>query len=567
MAEERASLKVTRDLKAAVSTILQGYGAGRPVTDASAELHRLCGCLEWLLQFDQKQQKSFLRPRKDYWGFLCTALWQQRGNTEPARFVHSQDKLKTPLGKGRAFIRFCLAHGQLAEYLQLCLLNPELTREWYGPRSPLLCPELQEDILDSLYALNGVAFDLDLQRPDLDGAWPMFSESCCSNSSRNQGRKPRKTKDSPKEISAANGSPTGAPPEEPHTNLARGRRDAAAEDRLVELTLEQHKHLPPFLEKEDPRSLRNAHSMWEPDGEELQQGQEMGAPRTGVCREKSTPRLQGQREGGTQALKEVVGAQGEDRGILLSAEGQRTTGGTLKSKAEHGLVQKLLVPGSRGTNEDSMSRNGQRCKVVCILGEPSAFQVLGAKEDSTTEKPQEQTGVTSVTKREEQTEVALQDVVESLRCGLQKTKEQAQHQEQLLKKQERELKTLQEQLSRCQEERAQLQTALEQERQEAERRDTVYVEELGGQQDLVRAMKRRVLELIHEKDSLWQKVQHLSSVAPGCCVGCSKLFGRLSRRYPCRLCGGLVCHACSVDYKKQERRCPPCAQKGDPQVV
>lgn len=49
-------------------------------------------------------------------------------------------------------------------------------REWYGPRSPLVCPELQEDILDSLYALNGVAFDLDLQRPDLDGAWPMFSQ-------------------------------------------------------------------------------------------------------------------------------------------------------------------------------------------------------------------------------------------------------------------------------------------------------------------------------------------------------------------------------------------------------
>lgn len=53
---------------------------------------------------------------------------------------------------------------------------PSSHREWYGPRSPLLCPELQEDILDSLYALNGVAFNLDLQRPDLDEAWPMFSE-------------------------------------------------------------------------------------------------------------------------------------------------------------------------------------------------------------------------------------------------------------------------------------------------------------------------------------------------------------------------------------------------------
>lgn len=35
----------------AVSAILQGYGDGQgPVSDTSAELHRLCGCLELLLQ-------------------------------------------------------------------------------------------------------------------------------------------------------------------------------------------------------------------------------------------------------------------------------------------------------------------------------------------------------------------------------------------------------------------------------------------------------------------------------------------------------------------------------------
>ena len=38
--------------------------------------------------------------------------------------------------------------------------------------------------------------------------------------------------------------------------------------------------------------------------------------------------------------------------------------------------------------------------------------------------------------------------LQSLRYGLQKTQEQAQHQEQLLKEQEGELKALQEQLSR-----------------------------------------------------------------------------------------------------------------------
>uniref|UniRef100_A0A2I3G0E1 RUN and FYVE domain-containing protein 4 n=1 Tax=Nomascus leucogenys TaxID=61853 RepID=A0A2I3G0E1_NOMLE len=443
MAEKGAILKVTKDLRAAVSAILQGYGDGQgPVTDTSAELHRLCGCLELLLQFDQKEQKSFLGPRKDYWDFLCTALRRQRGDMEPIHFVRSQDKLKTPLGKGRAFIRFCLAHGQLAEALQLCLLNPELTREWYGPRSPLLCPEHQEDMLDSLYALNGVAFELDLQQPDLDEAWPMFSESHCSSSTQTQGRRPRKNKHAPKKIPATYGGPENVQIEDSHTSQAICLQDA-------------------------------------PSGQQL-----------------------------------------------------------------------AGLPGSH------------------ILGEPWVLQGLATKEDSTVENPQVQTEVTRVARREEQAEVSLQDEIKSLRLGFRKAEEQAQSQEQLLRQQEGELQALREQLK----EEAEAQRCCTihpplDKQQEAERRDAMYQEELGGQRDLVQAMKRRVLELIQEKDRLWQRLQHLSSMAPGCCVACSKIFGRLSRRYPCRLCGGLLCHTCSMDYKKRDRCCPPCAQGGEAQVT
>lgn len=35
-------------------------------------------------------------------------------------------QLKTPVGRGRAFLRYCLVHRQLAESLQLCLLNPKI---------------------------------------------------------------------------------------------------------------------------------------------------------------------------------------------------------------------------------------------------------------------------------------------------------------------------------------------------------------------------------------------------------------------------------------------------------
>lgn len=183
------------------------------------------------------------------------------------------------------------------------------------------------------------------------------------------------------------------------------------------------------------------------------------------------------------------------------------------------------------------------------------------------EKQPEQTGVTSVAQREEQADMSLQAVVKSLRHGLQQAQEQVRCQEQLLQEQEGELRALREQLHRSQEERHRLQAELEQQRQEAGRRAARYEEELGGQRDLVRAMKRRVLELIQEKDHLWQKLQHLSAVAPGCCVGCSKIFGRLSRRYPCRLCGGLVCHACSAEYRRRERCCPLCAQGAEAQVL
>ncbi|XP_077927441.1 RUN and FYVE domain-containing protein 4 isoform X1 [Halichoerus grypus] len=607
MAEEGVIL--TRNLKAAVSAILQGYGGRQqPVTDASPELHRLCGCLELLLQFDQKEQKSFLRPQKDYWDFLGATLWRQRASTELARFVHTQDKLRTPLAKGRAFIRFCLAHGQLAESLQLCLLNPELTRKWYGPRSPLVCPELQEDLLDSLYTLNGVAFDLDLQWPNLDEAWPMFSESHYSSASRTQGRRPRKTKDSPKqlpgtrsryhedsasdqkgepiaiqpvkcsdadmhrtwehregclrEISAPHGDPSEFQPEKPHTSQAGYLQDAPREDGLAGLPRsQQHRHPRPFVEKkrEDPRRLRPPQSMWEPEREEVQQAQEKGAPRTGICLENSTPSSRRQGEWADGAPKEVIGTEAEGRGVLPGAEE------THKGGAEWGHVHRLPAPSPTGTIEDTMSGSPQEWEVPSIRGERRVLRDPGTKEDSTPERPQEERGVTRVTRRKEPAEVALQDVVKSLRHELRKTKEQAQYQEQLLKEQEGELKTLQEQLSRCQEERARLQTELEQKLQEAERRDTMYEEELGGQRDLVRAMKMRVLELIQEKDDLWQKAQHLSSTAPGCCVDCGKTFGRLSRRYPCRLCRGQVCHACSVDYKKREGHCQPCSQKGEAQ--
>ncbi|XP_023557182.1 RUN and FYVE domain-containing protein 4 isoform X3 [Octodon degus] len=467
MAKEGVTLKVTRDLEAAVSAILQSYGNGKgPVTDTSAELHRLCGCLELLLQFEQKEQRSFLGPRKDYWDFLCTALRRQRADIKQIQFISLQDKLKTSLGKGRAFLRSCLARGQLAETLQLCLLSPELTRS-HG-----------------------------------------------SNASQTHRRRHRKTKESPKK-------------------------------------------------REDSRSLGCPQSIWEPK-EKLQLDQKERAPRTWKLLENSTASIQ--KEGGKEAQEENPEVEAEDRGVLPDPEGQRTER-LPEEEAEKDHGQASLAPSPRETIEEATSGSRQRWEVPSILGQPWVLQDLGTKQVSISEQPQEQTEVTGVARKEEQAELPLQDMVKNLRHELWKAKAQAQQQEQLLRAQVGELQVLREQLHRCEEERAQLQAELRQKQQEAEKREAMYEEELGGQRDLIQAMKRRMLELIQEKDRQWQRLQQFAGMAPGCCVGCSKVFGRLSRRYPCRRCGGLVCHACSADYKKREHCCPCCAQGGEAQVT
>ncbi|NXM86487.1 RUFY4 protein, partial [Oenanthe oenanthe] len=116
----------------------------------------------YLCQFDLKEKRSFFGQRKDYWDFLCQGLARCRQEHEGVHFVTSLDKLKTPVGRGRAFLRYCLVHQQLAESLQLCLLDPESLCEWYYARSPFLSPKRRAEILGSLYELDCVTFHLTL---------------------------------------------------------------------------------------------------------------------------------------------------------------------------------------------------------------------------------------------------------------------------------------------------------------------------------------------------------------------------------------------------------------------
>ncbi|RXM97570.1 FYVE and coiled-coil domain-containing protein 1 [Acipenser ruthenus] len=126
-------------------------------------------------QFDQKEKTTFLGTRKDYWDYFTDCLAKIKGANDGIRFVKSILELKTSLGKGRAFIRYSLVHQRLADTLQQCLINVKVTRDWYYARSPLLKPHLNADIINHLYELNEVQFDIASRGYDLDAAWPTFA--------------------------------------------------------------------------------------------------------------------------------------------------------------------------------------------------------------------------------------------------------------------------------------------------------------------------------------------------------------------------------------------------------
>ncbi|XP_077439779.1 FYVE and coiled-coil domain-containing protein 1 isoform X1 [Vanacampus margaritifer] len=168
--------RIIRDLHEAIGELAKEYKeTGEPITDDSTSLHKFSYKLEYLLQFDQKEKTTFLGTKKDYWDYFTDCLAKIKGANDGIRFVKSISELKTSLGKGRAFVRYSLVHQRLADTLQQCLMNQRVTSDWYYARSPFLKPHLSVDIINHLYELNEIHFDVASRGYDLDASWPTFA--------------------------------------------------------------------------------------------------------------------------------------------------------------------------------------------------------------------------------------------------------------------------------------------------------------------------------------------------------------------------------------------------------
>ncbi|XP_074652846.1 uncharacterized protein LOC141907172 [Tubulanus polymorphus] len=146
-----------------------------PINDDSQTLQRFCAKLEFLLQSEQKVHTTFLGARKDYWNYFCDCLQNAKGLNDGIKFVKSINELKTSLGRGRAFIRFALMHHRLADTLQHCVMDPRTTSIWFTSKSMWMMKRQWSTLVNALYDLNDVQFDLSPRGYDLDNAWPTFA--------------------------------------------------------------------------------------------------------------------------------------------------------------------------------------------------------------------------------------------------------------------------------------------------------------------------------------------------------------------------------------------------------
>ncbi|XP_033099634.1 FYVE and coiled-coil domain-containing protein 1-like isoform X2 [Anneissia japonica] len=174
--EQETIPKVVQDLQSCAKELKKEFDEYKyPVTDDSVTLHKFCSRLEYLMQGEFKIRYSLIGPKKEYWDYFVNCLNRTKGFNDGIKFVKGMSEVRTSLGRGRAFIRYSLVHQRLADTLQQCFTNRKVTSDWYSPKSFLSKPQLTSILINDLYDLNGVQFDLSPTGNDLDAVWPTFA--------------------------------------------------------------------------------------------------------------------------------------------------------------------------------------------------------------------------------------------------------------------------------------------------------------------------------------------------------------------------------------------------------
>ncbi|XP_061118976.1 protein RUFY3-like isoform X2 [Conger conger] len=140
---------------------------GRTLDSDYAPLQQFFVVMEHCLKHGLKSKKTFLGQNKSFWGplELVEKLTPEAG--EITASVKDLPGLKTPIGRGRAWLRLALMQKKLSDYMKTLINRKDLLSEFYEANA-LMMEEEGAVIAGLLVGLNVIDANLCMKGEDLD---------------------------------------------------------------------------------------------------------------------------------------------------------------------------------------------------------------------------------------------------------------------------------------------------------------------------------------------------------------------------------------------------------------
>ncbi|XP_064005776.1 protein RUFY3 isoform X5 [Pogoniulus pusillus] len=166
MANERMNLMNMAKLSIK-GLIESALNLGRTLDSDYAPLQQFFVVMEHCLKHGLKGKKSFLGQNKSFWGPLELVEKLVPEAAEITASVKDLPGLKTPVGRGRAWLRLALMQKKLSEYMKALINRKDLLSEFYEPNA-LMMEEEGAIIAGLLVGLNVIDANFCMKGEDLD---------------------------------------------------------------------------------------------------------------------------------------------------------------------------------------------------------------------------------------------------------------------------------------------------------------------------------------------------------------------------------------------------------------
>nr|XP_033782762.1 RUN and FYVE domain-containing protein 1 isoform X3 [Geotrypetes seraphini] len=155
-------------MKLSIKVLIQSaLSLGRILDSDYPPLQQFFVVMEHCLKHGLKVKKSFIGQTKSFFGPLELVEKLCPEAADLATSVKSLPELKTPVGRGRAWLRLALMQKRLADYLKVLLNHKDLLSEFYEPEA-LMMVEEGAIFVGMLVSLNVIDANLCLKGEDLD---------------------------------------------------------------------------------------------------------------------------------------------------------------------------------------------------------------------------------------------------------------------------------------------------------------------------------------------------------------------------------------------------------------